>query len=268
MRSIGLSDIGGTITIHMFGAYFGIAASIALGKPQCTKKAEASKSSDVFSLVGTLFLWILWPAFNAAGAPMNSVQQARVILNTVLALTSSCVMSFLVSSVFFKPKIGPVDIQNATLAGGVMVGVTSNYLLYPGICLLSCDHCAGGAIAIGMIAGTVSVLGYNVVMLRMDHLVHDTCGVHNLHGMPSLAGAAVSIVMAAFASHDDYSADSWALAFPNGDSQWWHQMAGSLITLSFAIVTGYLTMAICKMIPSETAKTFRDKAYWASDYRK
>ena len=48
-------------------------------------------------------------------------------------------------------KFDMVDVQNATLAGGVMVGTSANMMIYP---------C--GAIAIGALAGLLSVYGYVV----------------------------------------------------------------------------------------------------------
>ena len=34
--------------------------------------------------------------------------------------------------------------------------------------------------------------------------IHDTCGVHNLHGMPAVLGTIISIIMAARANTDLY----------------------------------------------------------------
>ena len=85
-----------------------------------------------------------------------------------------------------------------------MVGATCNYMLYP-----------GGAAAIGCIAGTISVVGYNVIMLKINDFVHDSCGIHNLHGMPSVAGAIVSVILAASAEKSDYSnIKDYESAFP------------------------------------------------------
>ena len=33
---------------------------------------------------------------------------------------------------------------------------------------------------------------------------HDTCGVHNLHGMPAIIGAVLSCIMAALATVESY----------------------------------------------------------------
>ena len=60
---IGAEDVGGTLTIHLFGAYFGLAASYALGPPE--KTAEQDKISDIFAFVGTTVLWVL-PSFVSA----------------------------------------------------------------------------------------------------------------------------------------------------------------------------------------------------------
>ena len=40
-------------------------------------------------------------------------------------------------------------VQNATLAGGVAIGTSCNMMVYP-----------GGALAIGMVAGTLSTFGF------------------------------------------------------------------------------------------------------------
>lgn len=71
-------DIGGSITIHAFGAYYGLAASLVLsheaggsGHP----KNGAGYTSDITAMIGTIFLFIFWPSFNgalASGAALAS----------------------------------------------------------------------------------------------------------------------------------------------------------------------------------------------------
>ena len=60
-------------------------------------------------------------------------------------------MTFVVSGLLGHKKFAPEDIQNATLAGGVIVGATADMILQP-----------YGAVTAGTIAGVVSCLGYKV----------------------------------------------------------------------------------------------------------
>ena len=67
---IGLSYSGGAILIHTFGALFGLAAAKTLYRDAHKDNVNncTAYHSDMFSIIGTLFLWICWPSFNAVGA--------------------------------------------------------------------------------------------------------------------------------------------------------------------------------------------------------
>jgi ammonium transporter Rh len=45
---------------------------------------------------------------------------------------------------------------------------------------------AGGALAVGIFAGVMSTMGFARLMPALESKIGlgDTCGVHNLHGMP------------------------------------------------------------------------------------
>ena len=66
------ADIGGSMTIHTYGAYFGVIASwFYQPKKAIEDKHELGKSnylSDLVSMTGTLFLFVYWPSFNGGGA--------------------------------------------------------------------------------------------------------------------------------------------------------------------------------------------------------
>ena len=63
-----------------------------------------------------------------------------------------------------------------------------------------------GSILIGSLAGGISTLGYQFVSpyLAERGKITDTCGVNNLHGMPSIMGGLISVIMAGLASFDTY----------------------------------------------------------------
>ncbi len=63
--------IGGSIFIHTFGAYFGLLMSLidcqhTYSNPEISGRQISNIRSDLFSLLGTLILWIYWPSFNGA----------------------------------------------------------------------------------------------------------------------------------------------------------------------------------------------------------
>jgi len=146
---------------------------------------------------------MFWPSFN--GALAHGSQQHRVVINTVLSLCGSCVTTFYMSALFRKHhEFNMIDIQNATLAGGVAVGACSDLVIQP-----------WGAITTGCVAGTVSSLGF---MFLQPYLLkkiglHDTCGIHNLHGMPGIIGGIGGVISSAKANAIEYGT-SIGIVFP------------------------------------------------------
>jgi ammonium transporter Rh len=253
-----VGDKGGTYIEHMIGAYFGLAVSYMLGKPK--HEPAGGNVPDLFSLIGTLFLWVYWPSFVAGDAEPGSPQQQSAIVHTILALSSSTVTTFFLSSVLGKSgKFRPVDVQNATLAGGVSIGCVANLSIHP-----------AGAILIGIVAAAVSTYGFNTIQPALEAAgLHDTCSVHNLHAMPSIVGAVASIIASAALKSED------AKIFGEfAEGQWRRQLVGMLATASFAIVTGLITGKVCQLFKGadsaseSAAEDFQDNLWWevAADY--
>lgn len=63
-------DAGGSTTIHTFGAYYGLTISYILGKNHAPlHKPRYTYISNIFAMIGTFFLWLYWPSFNAGYFP-------------------------------------------------------------------------------------------------------------------------------------------------------------------------------------------------------
>jgi len=167
-------------------------------------------------------------------------------------LCGSCTGAF-ISSHHFRPekKFNMVDIQNATLAGGVAVGAIADMVLYP-----------IGALAIGLISGILSVVGYVYVQPFLETKIglYDTCGVHNLHGMPGVMSGITSAIVAAVATKENYKADLLNLyaerVTRSATEQGGAQIAFLFITLAIAITSGYITGHLLKYDVFEPLKTF------------
>lgn len=131
-------------------------------------------------------------------------------------------------------------------------GATANTLVGPGI-----------AVAIGMGAGFISVWGFNVLMPRLEKLgLRDTCGIHNLHGMPGVYAGIVSAVAFKVMYDTNTYGSQYSAMFHNGASQGGYQMAGLVITLGIAIVGGFVTSLFVKFATKPPRKLFSDSEYY------
>jgi len=67
---LGAVDCGGSMYVHTFGAYFGIAASLFFNKAKALRddagRCEGNYESQLIAMIGTIFLWMYWPSFNGA----------------------------------------------------------------------------------------------------------------------------------------------------------------------------------------------------------
>lgn len=253
-------DMGGSMYVHTFGAYFGLAVSYILTNKDNIKKIKSDKNapnyfSDIFAMIGTIFLWMYWPSFNGALADGNS--QHRVVINTVLSLTNSCIISFTLSKIL-RPnhKFDMVDIQNATLAGGVAVGSSADLVIAP-----------WGALVIGLVSGFVSIIGYIYIQPKLEEYdIFDTCGVHNLHGMPGIIGGLGGFISASVASENLYG-DNINIIFPGRADgrtaleQGLFQLAALGTTLAISIIGGLITGNIVKFF-DEPVEFFSDDINW------
>jgi len=179
-----LIDTGGSIVIHQFGAYFGLGVIVRMTTSEdFNKKIESDKISNQFSMLGSMVLWIFWPSFCSAPAEISKMPLAAV--NTVLSLCGATITTYIASTMIRK-KIAIEDMANAALAGGVAIGS-------------ACAHTTPKAsLVLGAIAGVLSVIGFAIIQPRVQKALKgiDTCGVHNLHGMPGMLGGLAAIFIA------------------------------------------------------------------------
>eukprot|EP01084_Bolivina_argentea_P279253 477392_1 len=172
----GLHDPGFTINIHLFATYFGLAISYIVEHPIKTDDKKSIYHSDIFSLIGTLFLWIFWPSLNSFVVPSTYYFHDRAIINTVFALCGSTTSSFIMSYMLLtENKFNIQHIEQSTISGGVAIGIIADLYIHP-----------VGAISIGIISGIISVFGsvYISQYIKNKFNICDTKGIHNAHGLP------------------------------------------------------------------------------------
>jgi ammonium transporter Rh len=202
-------DTGGSIVIHAFGAIFGVGVVLAItNKKETALPIESDFTSDRFSMLGSMVLWVFWPSFcSALVAPENVPYTA---INVVIALCGSTLATY-VTTVALRRKISISDIANASLAGGVAIGATCATANHP------------NSFLIGILAGALSTFGFAWIQPRIEKVFRmiDTCGVTNLHGWPGLMGGLITLVVVHGINIGS-------------------QLAGIGITIVIALVPGYI----------------------------
>lgn len=228
-------DTGGSIVIHAFGAIFGLAVAASMTtKEEYETPIECDDTSDRYSLLGSMVLWIFWPSFCAALVAPADVPGTAV--NVILALCGSTLATYF-ASVKLRGKISAADIANATLAGGVAIGST-------------CDLASpAAAFAVGILAGVVSTFGFAVIQARLTDAAKtvDTCGVLYLHGLPGIFGGIAALFVV---SGINVGA----------------QLSGILVTVVIAACSGLLSGKVIaalgrRMVPYVDAEEFEGEEF-------
>ncbi|XP_065516079.1 ammonium transporter Rh type B isoform X10 [Lathamus discolor] len=244
---LGVSDSGGSVTVHTFGAYFGLLVSRLLRQPHRDQREEQQDTGhqpDGFAVVGTISLWIFWPGFTSATTAHGSTEPWAV-LNTYLSMAASTMATFVLSPVLYEQStLRMVQIQDATMAGAAVMGMAGEMLVTP-----------FGALIAGVLAGLIPPLGFRFLtpFLRSRLQIQDTCGVHNVHGLPGVLGALLGTLLAAVATADAYGG-RLELVFPllaqggrTRTEQALLQLSALLLSLLLAALGGCLTGAVLRV---------------------
>ncbi|KAM4625425.1 rh blood group, D antigen [Polymixia lowei] len=250
-RLLKVQPLNSIMQLHVFGAFFGLMLTWILyrkGSEQRFEKEKSDHKTGLFSLLGTVFLWMFWPSFNSIlvdhPAPWRKLW---AVCSTYLALAVSAVtaaaVSVLTSS---KGKLNPSHIQRCTLAGGVAIGVSMSVVHLPWV-----------AMTIGFAAAVISTLGFSYLKPHMllAFECHDTCGVLIIHGLPGLLGWLAHLLLQINDSDDPIMAIRFAV----------FHICSLLITLSLSMSMGLITGLLlkCNIWRSpQDKKCFDDQAFW------
>uniref|UniRef100_A0AAV2JDK4 Ammonium transporter AmtB-like domain-containing protein n=1 Tax=Knipowitschia caucasica TaxID=637954 RepID=A0AAV2JDK4_KNICA len=236
--------------LHIHGAFFGLMLTWFLyrkGSEKPFEKEKLSRNSGLFSMLGTLFLWMFWPSFNSV--LVDNYPQGRklgAVCSTYLSLAVSATTAASVSvATSPKGKLNLVQIQSSILAGGVAVGVAMPVV-----------HQPWEAMTIGFLAVVLSTIGYRYLKSHMVLVFqcHDTCSVLSTHALPGLLGW-----LAQFLLLKDFDDHNTAIRFAV------FHITSLFITLSISLSTGIITGVLLKWKfwrPPQDQKCFDDQAYW------
>jgi Amt family ammonium transporter len=191
LAKMGFIDFAGSTVVHSVGAWCALAGIIVVG-PRLGRFGPRGEPREIrghnLTLValGGFILWFGWFGFNGGSTLSASVDIGLINLNTQLAASAGAVATVLLASIMGRPVLLTETI-NGSLAG--LVGITA------GCATMS----PGFAIATGLIAGVVCVLGQQL-LLRMK--LDDVVGAVSVHGF---AGAWGTIAAGIFYLDDPFN---------------------------------------------------------------
>ena len=183
-------DVGGALTVHLFGAMFGGVFSLVSfvtrnerERIRTSPHLGSSYNSNIFALFGTLILIAYWPSFNTS-LIIDDIDKYRGVINTYLAILGSIVGTFCISPLCNLGKIQIKDILNSCFCGGIVVA---------GSCHIIDKFWA--SIIIGVISGGLTTYLSNILSDRLKRMgYHDTSDIIYYHGIPGFLGGIITTI--------------------------------------------------------------------------
>lgn len=184
-------DIGGSLTVHLFGSVFGAVFSIILSltknerdKIKHSPHFGSSYNSNILALFGTLILISYWPSFNTALIE-NDKYKFLGIINTYLAILGSIVGTFCISSIYNLGKIKIKDILNSSFSGAIIIS--------------GCCHIIQNlwvSILLGVVFGGLITYLCNFISDRLKRKgFYDTSDAIYYHGIPAFFGGIITTIV-------------------------------------------------------------------------
>lgn len=189
-QKLKIIDIGGALTVHLFGSLFGgIFSLISSFKNNEKERIRNSPhlgsnyNSNIFALFGCLILITYWPSFNTSLIE-ESTQKSKGIINTYLSILGSIVGTFCISPICNQGKIKIKDIVNSFFSGGIIIA--------------GCCHIIDKfwlSILIGVICGGLTTFLCNILSYKLNEKgYHDTSDIFFYHGIPGFLGGIITTI--------------------------------------------------------------------------
>ena len=257
-------DNGGSLFIHTFGAIFGLSVSCVLFcldseflKINNNPHMTSNYYSNMFGIIGSIFLWLFFPSFNVANIHCQYFSiyydpdglgfitenlRYRGIINTYLSMIGSMLSSFIITPLFYHGKLKIEHILHASYVGGIVIG---------GCCTICSSPWS--AVVIGFCGGAITIL----FLWKIKHILHgikfeDSIGALEIFGIPGLMGGIFTCVF--FGNMRNKNAwDSGAIEKIFGSSrspsiQAGLQISSIFVTLGIAAISGIVIGFLAKVM--------------------
>jgi ammonium transporter, Amt family len=185
LAKMGFIDFAGSTVVHSIGGWVALAGLIILGARRGRFGADGSPRpmpghSVILSSAGALILFVGWIGFNAGSTLSASPDIAKIAVNTILAGAVGSLAAMAIGRLL-DGHWGAGRSLNGLLGG--LVGITASCAIVS----------PAGAVAIGLITGSLVILAEDLILKRFR--LDDVVGAVAVHGVGGVAG---TLLVAAF----------------------------------------------------------------------
>ncbi|EGR32909.1 rhesus type c glycoprotein, putative [Ichthyophthirius multifiliis] len=241
--NMGIADIGGSMVIHTFGAFFGLVVSkiVTPNKAFTHAKAESNYVSDITAFLGAIFLSKL----------LRHLLMERWLLRIQAIKTE-------LSLILYYHQV--VLLLRLFLLQQHLEGTCADMHILP-----------IWAISIGFFSGLVSTFGFNKLQSFLEEKIklHDSCGVLNLHALPGFLGGIFGSIAASQAQNMGDSSKLISEVFSKSLDDDWNaqkqaklQIAYLFITLILCIIFGFITGLLMKLLGHSPTLLYDDGEFF------
>ncbi|MBF0307552.1 MAG: ammonium transporter [Alphaproteobacteria bacterium] len=171
LGGVGVLDYAGGTVVHINAGVAGLVAALVLGPRAGFGVDNLSPANLALAVIGASLLWVGWFGFNAGSAVAADGRAGMAMLVTQVAAAAAA-LSWMFAEWALRGKPSVLGVISGAVSGLVAITPASGFVG------------AGGAMAIGAVAGLVCLWGVTGLkrMLRYDDSL-DCFGVHGLGGM-------------------------------------------------------------------------------------
>lgn len=268
-----VSDVGGSITVYMFGGLFGLSILYTLlikQKNWCCIfkcKREGTYYQYFFAFLGALFLIIFWPAFISNPFPAQSDLRERALVNTIYSISASVIISFAMSSFVTKCcKLTILHVICGSISGAIIIGSVAPLFTQ-----------VWGAILLGAFSAFITIVMIRYVR-NYKYIKPDIYGVFWTFAFSGFVGGIASAIMAdiVYDTEGVLTFSELILIYPaivygnlgvgsprSATEQGGYQMLGVLVSIGIAVLGGFIVGIVIRWVgPLEDDEYYNDSSSW------
>jgi len=170
----GALDFAGGTVVHINAGIAGLVGAMMVGKRIGYGREAFTPHSLTMTMIGASLLWVGWFGFNAGSALEVGGTAALAFVNTLNA-TAAAALTWTLAEWLLKGKPSMLGAASGAVAGLVAITPACGWVG------------AGGALAIGALAGVVCLWG--VTGLKKLLGIDDALDVFGIHGIGGILGA-------------------------------------------------------------------------------